>query len=140
MRTFITKTEDKYFLNIEGQEPIECVVKQPKGWDPTLFLPENPTGRKLFNLNKLEAALQKSDEVELAVKTPISHTGTSTRSKTPIEDYLEGEEREMFINLRDKALKNREKALNDPMAKLKAKLAKIQAEYDALIAKEAENE
>ena len=46
----------------------------------------------------------------------------------------------MFINLRDKALKNREKALNDPVAKLKAKLAKIQAEYDALIAKEAENE
>lgn len=133
MRTFITKLEDNYFLNIEGQEPIKCEVKQPKGWDMTVFLPENPTGRKLLNLNKLEAALQKNDEVELNVKTPVNRTNTqSTRTRTPIEDYLEGDEREMFIKLRDKALANREKAMNDPKAKLMAKIAKYQAELEAL--------
>lgn len=133
MRTFITKSEDNYFLNIEGQEPIKCEVKQPKGWDMTVFLPENPTGRKLCNLNKLEAALQKNDEVELNVKTPVNRTNTqSTRTRTPIEDYLEGEEKEMFIKLRDKALANREKAMNDPKAKLMAKIAKYQAELEAL--------
>lgn len=133
MRTFITKLEDNYFLNIEGQAPIKCEVKQPKGWDMTVFLPENPTGRKLFNLNKLEAALQKNDEVELNVKTPVNRTNTqSTRTRTPIEDYLEGEEKEMFIKLRDKALANREKAMNDPKAKLMAKIAKYQAELEAL--------
>lgn len=133
MRTFITKLEDNYFLNIEGQEPIKCEVKQPKGWDMTVFLPENPTGRQLFNLNKLEAALQKNDEVELNVKTPVNRTNTqSTRTRTPIEDYLEGDEKEMFIKLRDKALANREKAMNDPKAKLMAKIAKYQAELEAL--------
>lgn len=133
MRTFITKFEDNYFLNIDGQEPIKCEVKQPKGWDMTVFLPENPTGRKLFNLNKLEAALQKNNEVELNVKTPINRTNTqSTRTRTPIEDYLEGDEKEMFIKLRDKALANREKAMNDPKAKLMAKIAKYQAELEAL--------
>lgn len=133
MRTFITKLEDNYFLNIEGQEPIKCEVKQPKGWDMTVFLPENPTGRKLFSLNKLEAALQKNDEVELNVKTPVNRTNTqSTRTRTPIEDYLEGDEKEMFIKLRDKALANREKAMNDPKAKLMAKIAKYQAELEAL--------
>lgn len=133
MRTFITKLEDNYFLNIEGQEPIKCEVKQPKGWDMTVFLPENPTGRKLLNLNKLEAALQKNDEVELNVKTPVNRTNTqSTRTRTPIEDYLEGDEKEMFIELRDKALANREKAMNDPKAKLMAKIAKYQAELEAL--------
>lgn len=133
MRTFITKLEDNYFLNIEGQEPIKCEVKQPKGWDMTVFLPENPAGRKLFNLNKLEAALQKNDEVELNVKTPVNRTNTqSTRTRTPIEDYLEGEEKEMFIKLRDKALANRKKAMNDPKAKLMTKIAKYQAELEAL--------
>lgn len=133
MRTFITKSEDNYFLNIEGQEPIKCEVKQPKGWDMTVFLPENPTGRKLFNLNKLEAALQKNNEVELNVRTPINRTNTqSTRTRTPIEDYLEGDEKEMFIKLRDKALANREKAMNDPKAKLMAKIVKYQAELEAL--------
>lgn len=133
MRTFITKLEDNYFLNIEGQEPIKCEVKQPKGWDMTVFLPENPTGRTLFNLNKLEAALQKNDEVELNVKTSVNRTNTqSTRTRTPIEDYLEGDEKEMFIKLRDKALANREKAMNDPKAKLMAKIAKYQAELEAL--------
>lgn len=133
MRTFITKLEDNYFLNIEGQEPIKCEVKQPKGWDMTVFLPENPMGRKLFNLNKLEAALQKNDEVELNVKTPVNRTNTqSTRTRTPVEDYLEGDEKEMFIKLRDKALANREKAMNDPKAKLMAKIAKYQAELEAL--------
>lgn len=133
MRTFITKLEDNYFLNVEGQEPIKCEVKQPKGWDMTVFLPENPTGRRLFNLNKLEAALQKNDEVELNVKTPVNRTNTqSTRTRTPIEDYLEGDEKEMFIKLRDKALANREKAMNDPKAKLMAKIAKYQAELEAL--------
>lgn len=133
MRTFITKSEDNYFLNIEGQDPIKCEVKQPKGWDTTVFLPENPTGRRLFNLNKLEAALQKNDEVELNVKTPVNRTNTqSTRTRTPIEDYLEGDEKEMFIKLRDKALANREKAMNDPKAKLMAKIAKYQAELEAL--------
>lgn len=133
MRTFITKSEDNYFLNIEGQEPIKCEVKQPKGWDMTVFLPENPTGRKLFNLNKLEAALQKNNEVELNVRTPVNRTNTqSTRTRTPIEDYLEDDEKEMFIKLRDKALTNREKAMNDPKAKLMAKIAKYQAELEAL--------
>lgn len=133
MRTFITKFEDNYFLNIAGQEPIKCEVKQPKGWDMTVFLPENPTGRKLFNLNKLEAALQKNNEVELNVKTPVNRTNTqSTRTRTPIEDYLEGDEKEMFIKLRDKALANREKAMHDPKAKLMAKIAKYQAELEAL--------
>lgn len=133
MRTFVTKSEDNYFLNIEGQEPIKCEVKQPKGWDMTVFLPENPTGRKLFNLNKLEAALQKNNEVELNVKTPVNRTNTqSTRTRTPIEDYLEGDEKEMFIKLRDKALANREKTMNDPKAKLMAKIAKYQAELEAL--------
>lgn len=133
MHTFITKSKDNYFLNIEGQEPIKCEVKQPKGWDMTVFLPENPTGRKLFNLNKLEAALQKNDKVELDVRTPVNRTNTqSTRTRTPIEDYLEGDEKEMFIKLRDKALANREKAMNDPKAKLMAKIAKYQAELEAL--------
>lgn len=62
----------------------------------------------------------------------IAPTPNPRELVSPIEDYLEGEEKEMFIKLRDKALANREKAMNDPKAKLMAKIAKYQAELEAL--------
>ena len=45
----ITRTDDKYFMTVDQNEPVELEVKQPKGWEPTIMLPENPTNRKLIN-------------------------------------------------------------------------------------------
>lgn len=68
----ITKVDGTYYMSIDGAEVIALEVKQPNGWDPTIFLPENPTGRKLINCKVADAKLEKGQFIltDKAVRTP----------------------------------------------------------------------
>ena len=125
--------KDDNGLIVETKD-IETIVDDGK----TLKLPENPSNRKYFNLAKVEAA---DGIVELTYKESIK-LGSRTdepKEKKPLEDYLEGDEREMYLALVEKAKKNRAEAnkrvplspkekLQREVARLQAKIAKMENE------------
>lgn len=131
-RTVVYKSGNQYFLRVDDNDAIECVVKQPKGWDETVFLPENPSNRKLINKARLDKALESVDEYELKEKVVVATADRAPRNTKPLEDYLEGEEREQFIKLRDKALEIKKDSLKRGMSPLE-KARKMVEKYEALI-------
>lgn len=139
MRIYITKQEGNYYFNREGQEPIRCEVKQPKGWDETVFLPENETNRKLINKAKLDKALEKADEFELTVKAPVTIGQRSSVPKKPDIEYLDDNDKILYQELMDKIAKARadEKAkakakAKDPKEILRQKIARYEAQLKAM--------
>lgn len=75
----IKKVDDMYIMDVDGIETV-LEVKQPKGWDPTIMLPENPTGRKLINQAACDKRLEANGgSFELTTKT--SHP-TGPRART----------------------------------------------------------
>lgn len=138
MKVFVNKINGDYYLNVEGQEPQKCEVKQPKGWDATVFLPENPTNRKLINKARLDANLEKSPEYELTVKTPVTITRGPKTPKKPDIEYLSDEDKVVYQALLDKIKAAKEKEKEEakkpksPKEILMAKIAKYQAQLEAL--------
>lgn len=139
MKVFVNKVDGTYYLNVEGQDPQKCEVKQPKGWDATVFLPENPTNRKLINKARLDANLEKSPEYELSVKTPVTITRGPRTPKKPDIEYLDNDkDKKMYQELMDKIAKAKEKEKEDakkpksPREILEAKIAKYTAQLEAL--------
>lgn len=149
MSIYVAKVGENYVLKQAGKEDVVLEVKQPSGWDRTIFLPENESGRKLINVPKLDKILEKDGQYELKPKTIAakSSTKSTTKVKLPMteqdlhpdkadEDYLEGEERELFIQLRDKiqAAKTRplskKELLQMQIEKYKAELAKLEEETE----------
>ena len=104
----------------------------------TLKLPENPSNRKYYNLAKVEAA---DGIVELTYKESIT-LGTRSgepKEKKPLEDYLNDEDKALYLALVEKAKKNRAEAnkklpltpkekLEREVARLQAKIAKMESE------------
>ena len=135
MRIYITKQEGNYYLNREGQEPVRCEVKQPKGWDETVFLPENETNRKLINKAKLDKALEKADEFELTVKAPVTIGQRSAAPKKPDIEYLDDNDKILYQELMDKIAKAKAEAkakAKDPKELLRQKIARYEAQLKAM--------
>lgn len=100
-------------------------------------LPDNETGRKWVFVSKLKDV----DEVEILPRTHKTDA-PAIKSSTPLEDYLEGEEKEQYIALRNKAIAAAAKAKEEAKAKAKADaelerklkaFEKAKAEYEALL-------
>lgn len=147
MRTFLTKNDGQYFLNVEGNEPVACEVKHPASFkDPTIFLPTNPSNRKLFNQIKADKLFETMAEIELSEKATVTITRSSTPKapSKPLEDFLSDEDKATFIALRDKATAARAEA-NKPVPMSPAEKAKrafelAQKKYEELLAAEAAKE
>lgn len=97
----------------------------------TLVLPANAANRKYFNSKKVDAAGGSIDLDYKATKTIGPRDSTTPREPSkPLADFLEGEERDTFIRLRDKAVAAKIEANKPvPMTELeKARRAKERAE------------
>lgn len=105
----ITKNGEIYQLNDNGVIT-DLKVVQPKGWDPTIELPENSTGRKLINVPKLDKALAENPVYELKAKGERKSPGKSDTPRTVkgLEEYLDGEDKATYLALVAKARANRE--------------------------------
>lgn len=122
--------------SIVESKPIDTIVDDGK----TLKLPENPSNRKYFNIKKVEAA---GGSIELAYKESITF-GPRTdepREKKPLEDYLEGEDRIIFLELLEKAKKNRAEANKKvpltPLEKKKREVERLMAQIARMESEEA---
>lgn len=117
---------------------IEQKVLTRKGDDYSLVLPENPSNRRYYTIGKVEAA---GGEVELTYKesNPTGPRGESGPRKG-LEEYLEGEDRETYLRLVEKAKANRDaqKAKPKTKAELMAELEAMQALVAQLTKKEDE--
>ncbi len=108
---------------------IETIVDEGK----TLKLPDNPSNRKYYAIKKLEDVT----EVELTYKASITlGTRENSEPKKPLEDYLEGNDRALYLELVEKAKKNRAEATKKkPMTELEkaeAKVARLMAQIEEL--------
>lgn len=101
-------------------------------------LPDNPVGRTWVVVSKLKDV----DEIEVLPRTPRTVTHSAPTPRTPLEDFLEGDEREMYIKLRDKAIAAAQAQAEADRAKAKADaeverkrraFEKAKAEYEALM-------
>ena len=125
----IYKTNDTFYM-----EDNDTIVELSPNKDYFLKLPENSVNRVWVSCKKVDKAPNQTIDYGDIVKTPR----TLTTSKRPLEDYLNDEDKAMYLALIEKAKKAREEATKKPMTeeeKLKAKIAKYQAQYNALLAK-----
>lgn len=134
-RVFVIKDESsktKFALAIAQDDgtitetkPINKMQQESTGaW--TLILPENPLGRRYVSLKKA----QSSDVVELTEPTLKVSSGESTPRK-PLENYLEGEDRELYLKLKAKAIAKMNE--NTALEKAKALYERAKAEYEKLL-------
>lgn len=111
MKVFVVKNNvapTNYALIVkddEGNTVSESLIKRIKresNGTLTLVLPENPLNRNFVALKKVQDA---GDTLELEDKIIKAAPNTANKApRTPLEEFLEGEEREMYIKLRDKAI------------------------------------
>lgn len=106
----------------------------------TLVLPANESNRKYFNSKKVDAA---GGEIELTYKESKTFgPRTESAPRKSLEEYLEGEDKAMYLALVEKAKANREAANKKaPMTeyekrvraveRAQAKLAELQAQQNA---------
>lgn len=118
----------------DGHEEITPIDKHhtsPK--EPnTLILPKNEFGRQFVSSLSIDKA---GGSYELKYHEPRENTGSY--NKKPLEDYLEGEDKVMYLALIEKAKAAREAASKKPLTDIEkaqkaveramAKLAELQA-------------
>lgn len=90
----------------QGNEQVHLLNDKPKNEPFTLILPTNPSNRQYFSSKKVDAA---GGEIELTYKE-TRHLDSNPTPKKPIEDYLDEDDRALFLSLLEKARKNREEA------------------------------
>lgn len=134
-RVFVIKDESsktKFALAIAQDDgtitetkPINKMQQESTGaW--TLILPENPLSRRYVSLKKA----QSSDVVELTEPTVKVSSGENIPRK-PLENYLEGEDRELYLKLKAKAIAKMNE--NTALEKAKALYERAKAEYEKLL-------
>lgn len=135
MKVSIKMSNEKYHLYYDDVDQGELAVKQPKGWDETIFLPENPTNRKLVNKGVADKALAKDGELVLKEVAPkVGHSGPRAPKKPDI-DYLNDEDKKVYQALMEKIEKARKaehEASKDPKEILRRKIERMQAQLDAM--------
>ena len=144
MKTIIRKSQESktgyemVIIDDENNENIYLLNDKPKNEPFTLILPENPSNRKYFNTKKVD---NSGGEIELTYKETMTFGPRSeTSNRKPLEDYLNDEDKELYLSLIEKAKKNREEATKkQPLTEIeKAKLRVERAEkaYEALLKKQ----
>lgn len=123
-------------IDDSGKEATMSIDKTYPNEPFTLVLPANESNRKYFNSKKVEAA---GGEIELTYKESKTFgPRTESAPRKGLEEYLEGEDKEMYLALVEKAKKNREEANKKvPMTEYEKALRRAeraQAEVDRLMA------
>ncbi len=142
MTTYI-KVKDGNYTLVDNEVEFDLKVVQPKGWAPTLELPENSSGRKLVNIENMMKHLDSEGRFEIKARAPRSES-SEPREKAPSKkwtEYLSEDDKILLEELKARAEANRQKAIeeakaerNDPlkralkeMQKWEAKVAELKA-------------
>ena len=127
-------------INEAGREVAVAIDKTYPGEPFTLVLPANDANRKYFNSKKVDAA---GGSIELTYKeSKTIGPRTESAPRKGLEEYLEGEDKEIYLALVEKAKKAREEANKKaPMTeyekrvraveRAQAKLAELQSQQNA---------
>lgn len=119
----VTKDEDNAIVEVKH---IESIVDDGK----TLKLPENPSNRKYFSIEKVKA---NNDTIELTYKESVK-LGERTSSKK-LEDYLTDEEKKIIEDIMNKARERKEADKKKPATKedkIRAQIEKYQKMLEKL--------
>lgn len=94
--------------NDDGTQTVQLIEKTYPNEPFTLVLPTNASNRKYFNSKKVENA-GGTIELEYKESKPIG-TKTEPTTRKGLEEYLEGDDKILYLQLVEKAKANREKA------------------------------
>ena len=118
----VYKKEGKFFMEDQGN-----IVELTPNKDYWLKLPANSCNRVWTNCARVDKALDQCVDYGDEVKMPRIITGRSNVERKPLEDYLEGDDRKLYLELVEKAKKAREEAnKKKPLTKLE----KAQREFE----------
>lgn len=109
--------------NDDGTQTVQLIEKTYPNEPFTLVLPTNTSNRKYFNSKKVENA-GGTIELEYKESKPIG-TRTETTTRKGLEEYLEGEDKILYLQLVEKAKANREKA-KAPMTNYEKALKQVE--------------
>ena len=118
----VYKKEGKFFMEDQGN-----IVELTPNKDCWLKLPANSCNRVWTNCARVDKAIDQCVDYGDEVKMPRIVTGRSNIERKPLEDYLEGDDRKLYLELVEKAKKAREEAnKKKPLTKLE----KAQREFE----------
>lgn len=117
----VYKKEGKFFMEDQGN-----IVELTPNKDYWLKLPANSCNRVWTNCARVDKALNQCVDYGDEVKVPRIVTGRSNVERKPLEDYLDGDDRKLYLELVEKAKKAREEANKKPLTKLE----KAQREFE----------
>lgn len=117
----VYKKEGKFFMEDQGN-----IVELTPNKDYWLKLPANSCNRVWTNCARVDKALNQCVDYGDEVKVPRIVTGRSSVERKPLEDYLDGNDRKLYLELVEKAKKAREEANKKPLTKLE----KAQREFE----------
>lgn len=109
--------------NDDGTQTVQLIEKTYPNEPFTLVLPTNASNRKYFNSKKVENA-GGTIELEYKESKPIG-TRTEPTTRKGLEEYLEGEDKILYLQLVEKAKANREKA-KAPMSNYEKALRQVE--------------
>ncbi len=132
MATKIIKGEHGFAISFDGEKiAINKIVDEGK----TLSLPQNPSNRRYFSIAAFEKH-QVNGELELTYKPTVTIGNGPRASRKPLEDFLEGKDRDTYLKLVAQAEEARKAASVKPkltaVEKLQQSIARNQAKLDAL--------
>ena len=134
MKTYITYNSSNQLILVDNELTTLITKKIVSHGKEYWSLPDNSSNRQYISVEKLANRLLTTPQVELTVGTPrtaSSTTSTNHSTKQPLENFLEGEERELFIKLRDKAIAKA--TIQTELERKRLALEKAKAEYEALL-------
>ena len=143
MSVFLVKNnEGVVFVEDNGVvKPIDKIVDGGK----TYKLPENASNRQYFNIARFEKDAMDG-RLELTYKPSVTigtREGTKRQVK-PLEDWLEGDDRALYLELKAKAQKARDEAnTKAPMTELEKaqrRMERAQKALEKLLASENKEE
>ena len=118
----VYKKEGKFFMEDQGN-----IVELTPNKDYWLKLPANSCNRVWTNCARVDKAIDQCVDYGDEVKMPRVVTGRSNVERKPLEDYLDGDDRKLYLELVEKAKKAREEAnKKKPLTKLE----KAQREFE----------
>ena len=129
----VYKENNQFFMKDNGN-----IVELTPNQDYYLRLPANSVNRQWVSCAKIDKAPNQCIDYGEDVK--VARTNIQTSPRKGLEEYLEGEEKELFLQLIEKAKKNREEANKTPkltdIEKKQRLVNKYLAEIEALKAQQ----
>lgn len=123
MKTLLRKNENTLTgyelvtINDQGLETCTPIDQFDPNNPKSLKLPENPSNRKYFSIARI------GNEIELTYKKTMTFGPRSeTAPRKGLEEYLDETDRELYLQLVEKAKKNREEMNKRPVLTEKEKL------------------